>query len=55
MLRKQNKLLVNDLNKLKTKAFRAYEAAVERANPFTAVQFCVKKMAFQNQKKAEKH
>ena len=43
MLRKQNKLLVNDLNKLKTKAFRAYEAAVEMANPFTAVQFCIKK------------
>jgi len=43
LLRKQNKLLVNDLNKLKTKAFRAYEAAVERANPFTAVQFCIKK------------
>ena len=31
------------LKRLKTKALKAYEAAVERANPFTAVQLCIKK------------
>ncbi len=34
---------VDDLNELKAKALKAYEAAVERANPFTAVQSCIKK------------
>ena len=43
MLRKQNKLPADDLNQLKAKALKAYEAAVERANPFTAVQSCIRK------------
>ncbi len=43
LLRKQNKLPADDLNQLKAKALKAYEAAVERANPFTAVQSCIKK------------
>ena len=42
LLRKQNKLPVDDLNQLKAKAFKAYEAAVERANPLTAVQACIR-------------
>ena len=43
MLRKQSKLPVDDLNELKAKAVKGYRAAVERANPFTAVQSCIKK------------
>ena len=43
MLRKQSKLPVDDLNALKANAIEAYRAAVERANPFTAVQSCIKK------------
>ena len=43
MLRKQSKLPVDDLNALKANAVEAYRAAVERANPFTAVQSCIKK------------
>ena len=43
MLRKQSKLPVDDLNALKANAVEAYRAAVERANPFTAVQTCIKK------------
>ena len=54
MLRKQNKLPVNDLKKVKTKALKAYEAAVERANPFTAVQFCIKKNGVPKPKKGGK-
>ena len=54
MLRKPNKLPVNDLKKLKTKALRAYKAAVERANPFTAIQFCVKKNGIPKPKKGGK-
>ena len=54
MLRKQSKLPVNDLKKLKTKALKAYEAAVERANPFTAVQLCIKKNGFPKPKKCGK-
>jgi len=54
LLRKQSKLPVNDLKKLKTKAFKAYEAAVERANPFTAVQLCIKKNGVPKPKKGGK-
>ena len=54
MLRKQSKLPVNDLKKLKTKALKAYEAAVERANPFTAVQSCIKKNGVPKPKKGGK-
>ena len=43
MLRKPNKLPADDLKQLKAKAFKAYQAAVERANPFTAVQSCIRK------------
>ena len=43
MLRKQNKLPADDLNQLKAKALKAYKAAVERANPFTAVKSCIRK------------
>ena len=43
MLRKQSKLPVDDLNALKANAVEAYRAAVKRANPFTAVQSCIKK------------
>ena len=43
LLRKQNKLPADDLNQLKVKALKAYKAAVERANPFTAVQSCIRK------------
>ena len=34
---------VDDLNQLKAQALNAYKAAVERANPFTAVQSCIRK------------
>ena len=43
LLRKQSKLPVDDLKQLKAKALKAYEAAIERANPFTAVQSCIRK------------
>jgi len=47
-------LPVDDLSKLKAKALRAYEAAVERANPFTAVQSCIRKHGLPEPKKAGK-
>ena len=43
LVEKANKLPVDDLNALKASAVKAYRAAVERANPFTAVQSCIKK------------
>ena len=54
MLRKPNKLPVDDLNELKGKALKGYEAAVERANPFTAVQSCIKTNGLPKPKKGGK-
>ena len=54
MLRKPNKLPVDDLNELKGKALKGYEAAVERANPFTAVQSCIRTNGLPKPKKGGK-